>query len=140
MLFGTLSAHFRSKLKIDIFHLNNIKLFFLKKRFFDFAYNFSDASHIRKFPNFLKCKHHDHKLASLLNTLSANARGREPSLFFFKCVDRREGRLTDCTADLKRGPTRDFYCLSNRQTFLLSFVGGYRNIRYMSGIFQKVTF
>ncbi len=40
MLFGT-STHICSKLRIDIFRLNNFELLFLKK-FSDFVYNFSD--------------------------------------------------------------------------------------------------
>ncbi len=43
MFLGTLYIHFRSKLKIDIFMLNNFKLLFLKKTFSNFVYDFSDC-------------------------------------------------------------------------------------------------
>ncbi len=42
MLFGTTFTHFCSKLKIYIFRPNNFKLLFLKKRFPNFVYDFSD--------------------------------------------------------------------------------------------------
>ncbi len=42
MLFETPFTHFHSKLKIDIFHCKNVKLLFLKKRFSNIVYGFSD--------------------------------------------------------------------------------------------------
>ncbi len=46
MLFGTTSTHFHSKLKIDIFHLENFKLLFLKKSFPTSCMISQIASHI----------------------------------------------------------------------------------------------
>ncbi len=83
MLFGTTSTHFCLQLKINFFRSNNFKLHFLKKRFPDFVYDFSDRiTYINESPLSVKITY----IPVLLHMQSVDHLKIDDPLFPVKCV------------------------------------------------------